>query len=97
VTLDREVREVVQSALGVEVVPDDVVLAVEGDEELAHLAEAAQRLDFVERCGASSDITGGVLPAAVSNVERLAYRRVRQLVEDDDPDLLYLGDGGEQR
>lgn len=72
-TLDRPVRDVVRSALGVEVVPDAVVRAVEDDDELWHLACAARQLSYADELGDCS--------ASLAEVESLAEQRVRELVD----------------
>ena len=47
-TLQRPVRQIVRRVIDETVVPDDIVMAVEGDETLTHLAEAWQSLRFAD-------------------------------------------------
>ena len=80
-TLDAPVRGVVRSALDVDVVPDDVVRAVEGDEELLLLSRAVRQLELAGECGPEADTEQGSLHAeTVDGAVLLAERRVRQLV-----------------
>jgi hypothetical protein len=48
-TLDRPVRDVAQLAFDVDVVPDEIVVVLEEDEQLAHLCDAVRSLDMAER------------------------------------------------
>jgi hypothetical protein len=85
VTLDKPVRGVVWSALDVDVVPDDVVRAVEGDEELLHLSKAVRQLELAGMCGPESDTEQQSLHAeTVDGALILAERRVKQLLETDE-------------
>ena len=80
-TLSQPVRSVVKRTIDEDVVPDDVVLAVEDDEELHHLAEAIYQLELVGDCGAESDTPAGLHSSLISSTQTLADRRVRQLIE----------------
>jgi hypothetical protein len=48
-TLDRPVRDVARLAFDVDVVSDEIVRALEDDEQLVHLSEAVRSLDMAER------------------------------------------------
>ena len=82
-TLDTPVRGVVYSALDVDMVPDDVVRAVEGDEELIHLSRSVHELELAGMCGPESDTEHGSLHAeTLDGALLLAERRVKQLLDE---------------
>jgi hypothetical protein len=76
-TLDRPIRDAVRDSLDVEVVPEEVVLAVEGDETLRHLAEARRSLRLV-----SIDVKRDSLARASEDVEREIDRRIDRLLAE---------------
>ena len=81
-TLNDPVRGVVRSAPDVDVVPADVVRAVEGDEELLRLSQSVRQLELAGECGPEADTEQGSLHAeTVDGGVLLAERRVTQLVE----------------
>lgn len=49
-TLSTPVRDVAKRAFDVDVVPDEIVVVLEGDEQLVHLCDAVRALDMAERC-----------------------------------------------
>jgi hypothetical protein len=81
VTLDRPVRRAVRDALGVKVVPDEVVRAVEGDEELHLIAEAARKLVLVD--DPDAETAADVRRQAVISTDTLLKQRLRQLLEEE--------------
>ena len=88
-TLDQPVRRAVQTALDVDVVPQDVVRAVEDDEELKHIAEAEQSLRFAERCRRDAfEDRGGQyrerLRQTGASASGLLTARVEQLLRQED-------------
>jgi len=81
-TLDHRVARAVRDALGVEVVPDEVVRAVEGDEELHLLAQAARNLDLVDDPDAAS--ASHLRIEAVMSTEIVLRHRVWKLLEEEE-------------
>ena len=83
-TLDQPVREAVRDALDVEIVPDEVVRAVEGDEELRLLADARYRLHLAD--GPDADTGEGLRRDAYLSTDALVKQRLRQLLDAADVD-----------
>jgi hypothetical protein len=84
VTLDDPVRGVVRTALDVDIIHDDVVRAIEGDDELTHLSRAVHELELAGMCGPESDTEQGLHAETVDGALLLAERRVDQLLEQRD-------------
>ena len=76
-TLDNPQRDVVKEVIDKETVPHDVVMAVEGDELLAHLSEAMQSLAYAEKCQGR----GGDAGPLARQVREQAQERVNELIE----------------
>ena len=76
-TLDKPQRDVVREVIGKETVPDAVVIAVEGDELLAHLCDAMQSLTYAEKCQGA----GGDAGPLARQVREQAQHRVNELIE----------------
>jgi len=73
-TLDHPVRGVVRDVLDVDVVPDKVVLAVEGDEELIYLSRAIHNVRLAtwgERREVFEPIEAQLIQLAEERVEML--------------------------
>jgi hypothetical protein len=93
-TLDRPIKNVAKIAFDVDVVPDDITLALEDDEQLIHLCEALESLDYAQRCKSddlntvdAADERRAVLDLATQRAETLALEAcVHPAVDDSEGD-----------
>jgi hypothetical protein len=93
-TLYRPVRDVAKIAFDVDVVPDEIVVVLEDDEQLVHLCEAVESLDYAQRCKSddlhtvdAADERRAVLDLATQRAETLALEAcVHPAVDDSEGD-----------